>query len=93
MTRDLHRPVREAWIVSAVRTPVGRYAGALKDVRPDDLAALVIAAAVERAGDRAGAGRGRRARLRQPGRRGQPQRGAHGAPPGRASPWRSPGRP
>ena len=50
MTRDLHRPVREAWIVSAVRTPVGRYAGALRDVRPDDLAALAISAAVERAG-------------------------------------------
>ena len=37
MTRDLHRPVREAWIVSAVRTPVGRSAGALKDVRPESL--------------------------------------------------------
>lgn len=32
----------EAVIVDAVRTPIGRYAGALKDVRPDDLAALVI---------------------------------------------------
>ncbi|MGO9181309.1 MAG: thiolase family protein [Candidatus Limnocylindrales bacterium] len=42
--------MREAWIVSAVRTPIGRYGGALKDVRPDDLAALVIRAAVERAG-------------------------------------------
>src|SRR6478609_7705527 len=30
-------------ILSAVRTPIGRYAGALKDVRPDDLAALPIA--------------------------------------------------
>ena len=40
----------EAVIVSAVRTPVGRYAGALKDVRPDDLGALVIREAVERAG-------------------------------------------
>jgi 3-oxoadipyl-CoA thiolase len=50
MTRDLHRPVREAWIVSAVRTPIGRYGGALRSVRPDDLAATVIAAAVERAG-------------------------------------------
>jgi len=40
----------EAVIVSAVRTPVGRYAGALKDVRPDDLGALVIKEAVERAG-------------------------------------------
>ena len=49
MPRDLHRPLREAWIVSAVRTPIGRYGGALKDVRPDDLAALVLRAAVERA--------------------------------------------
>jgi 3-oxoadipyl-CoA thiolase len=40
----------EAVILSAVRTPVGRYAGALAGVRPDDLAAHVIAAAVERAG-------------------------------------------
>jgi 3-oxoadipyl-CoA thiolase len=37
-------------ILSAVRTPVGRYGGGLSGVRPDDLAALVIAAAVERAG-------------------------------------------
>ena len=40
----------DAVILSAVRTPMGRYAGALKDVRPDDLAALVIAEAVRRAG-------------------------------------------
>jgi 3-oxoadipyl-CoA thiolase len=39
-----------AVVLSAVRTPVGRYGGALSDVRPDDLAATVIAAAVERAG-------------------------------------------
>jgi 3-oxoadipyl-CoA thiolase len=52
MTRDLGRPVREAWIVSAVRTPVGRYGGALARVRPDDLAATVIKAAVERSGVR-----------------------------------------
>jgi 3-oxoadipyl-CoA thiolase len=50
MPREPNRPLREAWIVSAVRTPIGRYGGALKDVRPDDLAALVIRAAVERAG-------------------------------------------
>src|SRR5262245_63837685 len=37
-------------ILSAVRTPIGKYAGALKDVRPDNLAALVIAEAVKRAG-------------------------------------------
>ncbi|MDQ3994628.1 MAG: thiolase family protein [Actinomycetota bacterium] len=39
----------EAVILSAVRTPVGRYGGALADHRPDDLAALVIREAVERA--------------------------------------------
>ena len=40
----------DAYIIDAVRTPVGRYGGALKDVRPDDLAALVIRALVERTG-------------------------------------------
>lgn len=35
-------------IVDAVRTPIGRYGGALKDVRPDDLAALVIAELIRR---------------------------------------------
>ena len=39
-----------AVVLSAVRTPVGRYGGGLAGVRPDDLAALAIAAAVERAG-------------------------------------------
>ncbi len=34
--------MKEAVIIDAVRTPIGRYAGALKDIRPDDLAALVI---------------------------------------------------
>jgi 3-oxoadipyl-CoA thiolase len=37
-------------IVSAVRTPIGAHGGGLATVRPDDLAALVIAEAVERAG-------------------------------------------
>jgi 3-oxoadipyl-CoA thiolase len=41
--------VSHAVILSGVRTPIGRYGGALSDVRPDDLAATVIAAAVERA--------------------------------------------
>src|SRR5512132_2555878 len=50
MARDPGRPVREAWIVEAVRTPVGRYGGALASVRPDDLAALAIRAVVERSG-------------------------------------------
>ncbi len=50
MTRDPNRPVREAWIVEAVRTPIGRYGGALAGVRPDDLAAIVLRAVVDRAG-------------------------------------------
>jgi len=44
------RPLREAWIVEAVRTPVGRYGGALAGVRPDDLAAIVLEAVVARSG-------------------------------------------
>ena len=40
----------EAVIVAAVRTPIGRHGGVLKDVRPDDLAALVVQTVVERAG-------------------------------------------
>ena len=40
----------DAVIVDAVRTPVGRFAGALSRVRPDDLAALVIQALVARTG-------------------------------------------
>jgi 3-oxoadipyl-CoA thiolase len=38
----------DAVIVDALRTPIGRYAGVLSGVRPDDLAARVVAAAVER---------------------------------------------
>lgn len=40
--------MRQAVIVDAVRTPVGKYGGALKDARPDDLAALCIEAIVKR---------------------------------------------
>jgi 3-oxoadipyl-CoA thiolase len=42
--------MRKAVVLSGVRTPIGRYGGALSGVRPDDLAAVAIAAAVERAG-------------------------------------------
>ena len=45
-SRDTPRAV----ILSGVRTPIGRYGGALAGVRPDDLAAIVIRAAVDRAG-------------------------------------------
>ncbi len=41
--------MEDAVILSAVRTPIGRYAGSLEDVRPDDLAALAIREAVRRA--------------------------------------------
>jgi 3-oxoadipyl-CoA thiolase len=41
---------RQAWIIDAVRTPIGRYGGALSAVRPDDLAAHVLQAAAVRAG-------------------------------------------
>jgi 3-oxoadipyl-CoA thiolase len=40
--------MEKAVIVDALRTPIGRYGGALKDVRPDDLAALVVGQAVHR---------------------------------------------
>ncbi len=42
--------MRRAAIVTAVRTPIGRYGGALASVRPDDLAALVIRSVVEKSG-------------------------------------------
>jgi 3-oxoadipyl-CoA thiolase len=50
MTRDQTRSIREAWIVDTVRTPIGRYGGALASIRPDDLAALVVRCVVERSG-------------------------------------------
>src|SRR5881398_3545537 len=40
--------MREALIVSAVRTPVGRAGGALADIRADDLAAIAVRGAVDR---------------------------------------------
>ncbi len=40
----------EAFILDGVRTPIGRYGGGLSAVRPDDLAALVLRAAVDRSG-------------------------------------------
>ena len=40
----------EAFLVGGVRTPVGRYGGALAQIRPDDLAALVVREAVSRSG-------------------------------------------
>ncbi|MFJ1548522.1 thiolase family protein [Streptomyces sp. NPDC088246] len=47
MTRQL----RDVYIVDAVRTPVGKYGGALSDVRPDDLAAEVLRSLLARTPD------------------------------------------
>ena len=47
MSRD---PARTPVVVDGLRTPFGRYGGALRDVRPDDLAAHVIRALVDRTG-------------------------------------------
>ena len=46
----MHNGTQDVVIVSAARTPIGRIGGALASVRPDDLAALVVAEAVRRAG-------------------------------------------
>lgn len=40
--------MKEVVIIDAVRTPIGRYKGSLKNVRPDDLGAIVIKALLER---------------------------------------------
>ena len=42
--------MREAWIVGAVRTPMGRHGGALSSVRPDDLGAVALAGLMEKTG-------------------------------------------
>jgi acetyl-CoA acetyltransferase len=44
--------MRDALIIDAVRTPVGRHGGALAAVRPDDLAAVPIRGAARAYGDR-----------------------------------------
>ena len=70
----------DAFICDYVRTPIGRFGGALASVRADDLAALPIRELMRR---HPGLGRQDRrglSRLREPGGRGQPQRRAHGAP-------------
>jgi 3-oxoadipyl-CoA thiolase len=48
MTREAG--INEAWIVGAVRTPVGKHGGSLSSIRPDDLGALVLRALMERTG-------------------------------------------
>jgi 3-oxoadipyl-CoA thiolase len=48
MASNPERYHRQTWIIDAVRTPIGRYGGALAGVRPDDLAAIVLRALIER---------------------------------------------
>ena len=78
--------VKDAFICDAIRTPIGRYGGALavgahrRPRRAADPGA--DGAQPER---RLGGGRRRLLRLRQPGRRGQPQRRAHGGAARRAA--------
>jgi len=54
----------EVFVVDGVRTPQGRYGGALAGVRPDDLAALAVAEAVRRSGVAPDAAAGWSARAR-----------------------------
>ena len=46
----MNRGLTEAWIVGAVRTPIGRHGGSLSAVRPDDLGAIALEALMERTG-------------------------------------------
>ncbi len=48
MNNALHSPMPQAFICDAVRTPIGRYGGALASVRPDDLGAIPIQALMQR---------------------------------------------
>jgi 3-oxoadipyl-CoA thiolase len=48
-TRDLTRNfMQEVFVIDAIRTPIGKYGGALSNTRPDDLLALVIRAILDR---------------------------------------------
>ncbi len=46
----MHRSSNEAFILDAVRTPVGKYGGVLKDVRVDDLSAAILHALIQKTG-------------------------------------------
>ncbi len=80
--------VPDAVILSAVRTPIGRYGGVLAGERPDDLARARDPRGGRARRSAGGGDRGRLLRRREPGGRGQPQRRAHGGAPGRTSPGR-----
>jgi acetyl-CoA C-acetyltransferase len=48
ITKRLLQKMKTAYIIDAVRTPIGRYGGKLSSVRPDDLLALMITALIQR---------------------------------------------
>ena len=82
--------MREVFICDAARTAIGRYAGSLAKLRTDDLAAAPIRALVARNPQADWTQLDEvYSRLRQSGRRRQPQCGAHGAPAGRIAGNRS----
>ena len=81
----------EALIIDALRTPMGRFRGALSGVRPDDLAAHVVAAAVERSGIEPGAVEDVYMGAANQAGRGQPRRRADGGAARRASRSARPG--
>src|SRR3954466_10124177 len=43
--------MKEVYVIDAIRTPIGRYGGALSPIRPDDLLAFVIRSLIERNGN------------------------------------------
>jgi acetyl-CoA acetyltransferase len=77
--------MRTAVIIDAVRTPVGRYGGALKDVRVDELAATCLGALVTRNHLDPASVEDVIPGVHEPGRRGQPESRADGAAARRVS--------
>ena len=76
------RGMSRAVVLSAVRTPVGRYGGGLAGVRPGRPGGRRSRGGGGALRRRSGGDRGRLPRLREPGRRGQPQRRADGGAAG-----------
>ena len=75
----------DAYIYDGIRSPIGRHAGKLAPLRPDDLAGEMIAEVVRRNERQARGHQRRDPRLRDAGRRGLPQRGALRHADGRAA--------
>ncbi len=85
--------MQDAFIYDGLRTPIGRHAGGLAPVRPDDLLGGVIKDLVARSSFKAEDFEDVDRRLHQPGRRGCPQRRPPRGAARRAADQRSPGSP